>query len=182
MPNLTGPLSERAKGVFELAVNLPVFGIPSFGTSAFGIPVLGISLTSESLALESLSQGESQCGFSLPSELSAFGIPVFGIPTFGIPAFGVPTFGISVEFRHLLIRHPLDSPQPLAFNLGVNKQHQHGNRQNRRDLQDSVLGKTQGCLGVCLSSNRNSWPLAMLGVCFEQYVTMKSWRASLMIT
>ena len=28
-------------------------------------------------------------------------------------AFGIPTFRILVEFRHPLIRHPLDSPQLL---------------------------------------------------------------------
>ena len=40
-----------------------------------------------------------------------FEIPDFGIPTVGIPAFGIPIFGILVEFRHPLVRHPLDCPQ-----------------------------------------------------------------------
>ena len=41
--------------------------------------------------------------------------PFFGIPTVGIPAFGIPTFGILVEFRHPLVRHPLDSPQVIPL-------------------------------------------------------------------
>ena len=72
--------------------------------------LLSESMTSESLALESLSWGESHCGFSLPSDPLPSGIPAFGIRTVRIPAFGIPTFCISVEFRHPLIRHPLDAP------------------------------------------------------------------------
>ena len=91
-------------------MNLPVFGIPSFGIPAFGIPAFGIP-----------DFGTPGFGISVSGRvlvwvfptfgIPAFGIPVFGIPNFGIPGFGIPAFGVFFEFRHPLIRHPLNSPQ-----------------------------------------------------------------------
>ena len=72
-------------------------------------------MLSESLSSESMLSGRVPVWVSPTFGIPVFGIPDFGIPDFGIPVgipgFGIPTFGISVEFRHPLIKHPLDSPQ-----------------------------------------------------------------------
>ena len=87
--------------VFGIPVfEIPAFGIPVFGIPAFGIPGFGITVSGRVLVWVFPT-------FGIP----AFGIPACGIPNFGIPAFGIPTIGVLVEFRHPLIRHPLDSPQ-----------------------------------------------------------------------
>ena len=80
----------------ESAFGIPVFGIPGFGIPGFGISVL------RRVPVRIFPT------FGTP----AFGIPVFGIPTVGVPAFGIPTFGLLVEFRHRLIRCPLESDPP----------------------------------------------------------------------
>ena len=79
----------------------------------------------------------------------AFGIPALGIPGFGVPTVGIPAFGILVEFRHPLVRHPLDSPQDLE-----------------RVLRD---------MGVYLALRR--W-LSLGHVCSKGIVVKRLWEAS----
>ena len=87
-------------------MNLPVFGIPSFGIPAFDIPVFGIPDFGIPW-LWNLCLGESPSVCLPYLRNPCFRNSCFRNSCFGIP-FGIPTFGILAEFRHPLIRHPLD--------------------------------------------------------------------------